>query len=313
MTTTPNNTARRANGRSRSRGYANWRPQAKTRALLDDVFAVFEIYENFRPLTLRQVFYKLVADYGYEKTQSAYDRLSDHLVRARRARLIPFDWMRDDGVVTMHSRWHEDPDDFWDDVGTQIRDYRRNRQAGQAQHVELWCESAGMVPQLAQIADAFSVPVYSSGGQPSLTAVRQIAARALDRSVPTLLLHVGDFDPSGDGIFSSISQDAAAFVRSDRVIQTQEILAVRLALTAEQVAEYSLPTAPPKQTDSRTAKWGGTETAQLEALPPDILASIVKGEIASCIDESRFSMEIEAEDQDRAELYLGLPAAGGTS
>ncbi|GGZ39709.1 hypothetical protein [Streptomyces bluensis] len=48
----------------------------------------------------------------------------------------------------------------------------------------------------------------------------------------------------------------------------------RVAVTPEQVAAYNLPTAPPKATDRRS--FSGTATTQAEALPPDILAAIVR-------------------------------------
>ena len=48
----------------------------------------------------------------------------------------------------------------------------------------------------------------------------------------------------------------------------------RVAVTSEQIATYRLPTAPPKTTDRRS--FSGTATTQAEALPPDLLASLVR-------------------------------------
>lgn len=106
----------------------------------------------------------------------------------------------DNVLAEYSSPWHEDVEDFWNDTGRRIRDYRRDRQEGQRYRVELWCEAAGMAPQLARVCDEYSVPVFSSGGFASLTAVRLIAHRALERIQPTILLHVGDYDPSGESI-----------------------------------------------------------------------------------------------------------------
>lgn len=97
-------TARRENRRLRPRGYATWRPQAKTEVLLGRVEDVIAEYEDFLPLTVRQIFYRLVASHGYEKTEAAYKRLGEHLNRARRAGRIPFETIRDDGVVTSPGR-----------------------------------------------------------------------------------------------------------------------------------------------------------------------------------------------------------------
>lgn len=56
----PEFTAGRENGRRRPRGYADWRPQAATKALLGDVEDVLDRYREHLPLTIRQVFYALV-------------------------------------------------------------------------------------------------------------------------------------------------------------------------------------------------------------------------------------------------------------
>jgi hypothetical protein len=266
-------TAGRENSHGRPRGYAQWRPQAKTRRLLESVEAVLQEYAQHLPLTVRQIFYRLVAQHGYDKTEAAYERLGNHLVRARRAKLIPFDSIRDDGVVTMHTAFYGGVADFHDETARRARRYRRDRQAGQDYYIELWSEAAGMIQQLARVANRYSVPVYSCGGFASLTANYDIAERALDRNVPTVLLHVGDFDPSGESIFESMAEDAAAFVEADRAIGTQLIVAERVALIGEQVKQYELPTAPAKATDSRSKRWEG-ETCQLEALWRDPLSSV---------------------------------------
>ncbi len=296
-------TSRREN---RPKGYAAWRPQTKTRILLGKVNEVLDEYANHLPLTVRQIFYRLVGQHGYEKTEKAYNRLAEHLVRARRARMIPFDVIRDDGVVGYSTAWYASPEDFWAETARRIRRYRRDRQAGQPQYVELWCEAAGMAPQLARVADEFSVPVYSTGGFGSLSAVKLIAERTLDRNVRTLLLHVGDHDPSGESIFAAIAADAAAFVEADRAIQTLRLDAKRIALTAEQVATYALPTAPAKPSDSRSRNWHGG-TCQLEALAPDQLAELVRDAIANELDDDAYKRQIEQEDHDIAELKRGLP------
>ena len=299
-------TARRNNGRRRPRGYAGWRPRPHTRALLAQVEEILAEYGDHLPLTVRQIFYRLVAAHGYEKTERGYARLCEALVRARRARLIQFDHIRDDGVVTISMDWFASPADFWDDAGRRARDYRRDRQACQPCRLELWCEGAGMAPQLARVADEFSVPVYSAGGFASLTAVRQIVDRALARDAPTVLLHLGDFDPSGESIFESMLADARAFLDEDRITMIEDIAGVRVALTAGQVEQHELPTAPPKRTDSRTRRWRG-ETCQLEALPPDLLAGLVRDAIGARLRADVFRRQVEQEDADRRALLRALP------
>ena len=300
-------TAGRENGHGRPRGYAAWRPQRKTLELIGNIEEIIDTYAEYLPLTVRQIFYLLVGHYRYEKTENAYERLCEKMVRARRAKMIPFDVIRDDGVVSYSTQWFDDPDDFWDDTGRRIRNYRCNRQAGQRQYVELWCEAQGMAPQLARVADKFAVEVFSAGGFGSLTSTRLVADRALQREVPTVLLHVGDLDPSGESIFDSLAEDAAAFVEADRVVTATRVEAERVALTRDQVGVYGLETAPAKKTDSRSKRWAG-ETCQLEALPPDDLARIVEGAIAAYFDADKLDAQIEQEKEHRFDLLGALPS-----
>jgi hypothetical protein len=100
MSGSPEITAGRENGRARPKGYAPWRPHRKTRLLLEQVEGVIDEYADHLPLTVRQIFYRLVGQYGYEKTELAYNRLVEALVRARRAQMIDFNVIRDDGINT---------------------------------------------------------------------------------------------------------------------------------------------------------------------------------------------------------------------
>lgn len=287
----------------RPRGYyEDWRPYAKTRALLDQVDDVLDEYQQYLPLTARQIFYRLVGKYGYDKTEPAYERLTGALAKARRARLIDFSSMRDDGVSVMTTRFYDSVEDFEDETARRAKNYLRNLQSDQDQRIELWCEAAGMMPQMHQVAARFSIPVYSCGGFVSLSAVRQV----VDRVVPTVFLHVGDYDPSGESIFDSFTRDVSAFVEDDLVIHTAGFEPIRVALTPQQIATYGLPTAPPKAKDSRTKNWKGGGTCQVEALTPAQLASEVTAAIVAYMD---LDLVDEIKDEERAERagLLGLP------
>src|SRR6266487_1486294 len=94
--------------RTRVRGFAPWSPKADTLALLDQVRGVLDEYEDYLPLTIRQIFYRLVGAHEYEKTERAYQRLIEHLNRARRARMIPMSAIRDDtGVILAPTTWRD--------------------------------------------------------------------------------------------------------------------------------------------------------------------------------------------------------------
>ena len=82
---------------ARPRGYVEWRPNADSAALLSAAQSVLEEYAEYGPLSARQIFDRLVAAHGLAKTDSSYDRVLNVLQRARRAELVPWAAIRDDG------------------------------------------------------------------------------------------------------------------------------------------------------------------------------------------------------------------------
>src|SRR5262249_56679661 len=105
--------------RTRRRGFAPWSPGQETLELLARVNAVLGEYQDHLPLTLRQIFYRLVGAHGYEKTEQAYARLGEHLVRARRARLVPMEAIRDDGGTTITPNMWASAQEYLDAVRDQ--------------------------------------------------------------------------------------------------------------------------------------------------------------------------------------------------
>ena len=73
----------------RHRGFIeNYQPRAATVDLIEHVQTVLRLYAGFPPLTIRQIFYRLVGasdeTVGYEKTERAYKRLVEAIGKARR-------------------------------------------------------------------------------------------------------------------------------------------------------------------------------------------------------------------------------------
>ncbi len=68
-----NVTAGRNSGRKRPKGYASWRPQKKSRIILEQVDEVLREYRAHLPLTVRQIFYRLVGAFSFPKTEQAYE------------------------------------------------------------------------------------------------------------------------------------------------------------------------------------------------------------------------------------------------
>jgi hypothetical protein len=283
----------------RVRGFAPWSPQAATLALLEQVRAVLAEYEDYLPLTIRQIFYRLVGAHDYDKTEQAYDRLCEHLNRARRARLISFDVIRDDGGVVEEPDCWTGVEQFWATLREMAEDFTLDRSDGQRTRLVVICEAAGMVPQLERVAHPFGITVMSGGGFDSLTDKHKFAAALAEHDRPTEVLHIGDHDPSGVSMFLAFLEDVEAFTRDLGGNATF----TRLAVTPEQITRHRLTTAPKKKSDKRA--FSG-RTCQAEALAPDVLASIVRTAIEQRLDRRIYKRVLKRERQVRRELLTKL-------
>lgn len=261
----------------RPRGFADWQPRAAGLQLVTSVKTVLDEYSAHLPLTLRQIFYRLVGTGVIGKTEKDYKRLCEHMNRARRAELIPMDAIRDDGTTLRAGHDFDDERDLRDYLMRLAGGARMDLQRGQPERLELWCEAGGMVPQLERIARPYGITVLSSGGFDSLTAKYETAERYAGQG-PTLVLHCGDYDPSGVHIFSSLEEDICDFVDS----LGGSVAFERVLVLPEHIEQHNLETAPPKKTDNRS--FGDHRTVQAEAFAPDVLARIVEAAITDQTD-----------------------------
>jgi hypothetical protein len=304
-------------GHTRPKGYMDWKPRPETARVVKQAIEIINEYKKYGPMTVRQIFYRLVGNYGYDKTEKAYKRLCEYMVKARRSQIIPFHHIRDDGGTTYSGGpYYKDMYGFMDHLAeNSVDDFLMDPRRGQTNSMMVFCEAEGMVPMLANMVAEYGVPVTGTGGFSSLTVTHSIAMGIVRSNKPTYFLHIGDYDPSGESIFTSMSQDIGKFVAehhggawSQDTGETfihpgddgYDFRPVRVALTPEQVEEYDLPTAPAKPSDTRSRNWVG-ETTQAEALPPDLLKDIVVDAV-----ESRFDMEklekVRKEEQEQREI-----------
>jgi hypothetical protein len=283
---------------------ATWNPRSATRRRLEQVKEILDQYHDQLPLTGRQIFYRLVGAYEYDKTEKACNNLWETLNRARRAGVISFDVIRDDGAIESRPLGFLSVEDFRQRVREMAeRGYEHDMLANQPHHVEVWCEAGGMVPQLATVAHSYGVPVFSSGGFDSVTVKYRAAERFANRS--TVVLHIGDLDPSGCSIIDSLADDIDAFVEDMDGIPVEWR---RVAVSLDQVERFNLPTAPAKDTDRRGDWQGGT--VQAEALPPDALADELRVALEDVLDLDLLEESRQAGSSEREALLRSLDDAG---
>lgn len=301
-------------GSSRPRGYFEWIPRPDAALVLGQVQDILDGEDE--ALTARQIFYRLVANYAYDKTEQAYGRLCENLVKARRAQLIRFNAIRDEKTDELGGDWgYSDTGHFWDELRESSSQYRRPLREGQPNEIELWCEARGMGPSLNRVARKYGVPVYATGGFPGVTVTHAMAQRVLHNErheQATIFLHLGDYDPSGEAIYEAMRDDVRAFVAGhlgsfDAADETFK--PVRIGLTQEQIEEHDFETVPPKKSDGRSKRWeeeGRFDSVQLEAVETDLLRSWAREAIEDGTDLTLLEESRERSEDERQRISDGL-------
>lgn len=184
------------------------------------------------------------------------------------------------------------------------RRFRLDRQARQPLRLWVLCEAGGMAPMLARVANPYGVAALTSGGFDSLTAKHDLAhelAAEMDTGTGAEILHLGDLDPSGEHLFTSLAEDVGAMCES---LFGARPRFTRLAVTREQADRLGLPTAPPKPTDRR--RFTG-ETVQAEAIDPATLSGILRDAIEArrCAATAADVLALEADMRAALVAKLG--------
>jgi hypothetical protein len=242
------------------------------------------------PVTLRQLFYRLVAAGLLPNTQPAYKTLSAKTAEARRQGWFPRLLDRGRAIHRYRSFAGDQQARSW-----LRRIYRRDRTEGQPFAVYLGVEKAGIVEQLTEWFGDLGIPVLALGGYSSQSYVQDVADDVAAQARPAVLLYAGDHDPSGEDIDRDFLLRTGCFDQVERV-----------ALTAEQVQAYQLPPQPGKTTDSRAAgfvaRHGRLVQVELDALAPDDLQALYLRAIGRYWDASVHQAALEREAQERERL-----------
>ena len=246
-------------------------------------------------LTLRQLYYQLVARDKIPNRVQEYSKLSSVLVAARMNGLT--DWsMIEDRTRRPHiPYWVRSIKEALVDT---IRQYRLDRQKEQEKCVEIWSEKDAVSNILKRVSEYFHIRLMINRGYSSCSAMKMALDRLQLPGRKTIILYVGDHDPSGLDMIRDIETRLDEFgLDSFKVIH--------VALTKEQIDEYNPPPNPAKITDPRARKYiyeHGSESWELDALKPNVLEEIVRKNVENYIDLDLFELMIKREKEDKEKL-----------
>lgn len=283
--------------------YEAWNPDGRS---LDQVRKANQIITEYQAqgfdLTLRQLYYQMVARGWRENTMQSYKRLGDVISRARRAGLI--DW---NAIVdrTRHLRGLSHWDGPEEILAAVAQQYNVHRWEGQPNRIEVWIEKDALVGVFEPICQELDVPVLSCRGYPSDSEVWGAAMRLcryveVGNQVP-VILHFGDHDPSGVDMSRDIEDRLRLFGGS----LLSDLIMRRVALNFAQVQQYNPPSNPAKETDSRFVgyeKLHGNKSWELDALEPTVLAGLVRKHVSQFIDQDLYDDQITRQTKERKQL-----------
>jgi hypothetical protein len=243
------------------------------------------------PMTVRQVFYRLVALGAIRKTETEYKSTVVRLLsEMRRDGDIPFSW------ITDNTRWMRKPQTHSDLAGTLTRfahTYRRDFWEHQDDYVEVWLEKEALAGVFYGVTEEWDVPLMVTRGYPSITFLHDAAYSIAAEDRPTFLYYFGDYDPSGLDISRAVEEGIEEFA------PWADFMFKRVAVTLEQVAKWRLPSRPTKRSDTRSRYFQG-ESVEIDAIEPSQLRTLVSDCIVQHVDGAELSRirEIEAAERD---------------
>lgn len=250
-------------------------------------------------LTLRQLYYQLVARDMIPNKVTEYDKLGETVSNARLCGLI--DWSAIvDRTRALRGTIHKDSPE--EAVADAANSFRIDKWENQPYRVEVWIEKDALAGIFSRVAARNDIDYFSCRGYTSQTAMYDAAKRLqwyLERGQTPIILHFGDHDPSGIDMTRDIRERLEMFTR-DVSIEVD-----RLALNMAQVRKYDPPPNPAKETDSRAGGYinlYGYSSWELDALDPDVLASLVDSAVDSYRDADLWAEKVAEEERHRSTL-----------
>lgn len=271
----------------------------KNELLLGKIQKILAQYKRLGyKLTLRQLYYQMVANDIVPNKVSEYQKLSTLLKNARLGGYVDWVVIEDRGrVPKMKSQF----DNLKDLMDAACHSFRLPRWDLQEFYVELWSEKDALTSILLPITEKYHSRLVVNKGYSSTSAMYKSAMRFIDakrRGKTCILLYLGDFDPSGIDMDRDIEDRLEMF-------RCYDVEFIRIGLTEDQIEELSPPPNPAKVTDPRANDYiekYGDISWEVDAIPPDILDKLVEKAILEYVDEDQYEYVIKQEERLKAWL-----------
>ena len=190
--------------------------------------------DEYKPLTLRQIYYQMVGKGYIDNNVSQYTMLSNLLKYARLKGFIEWDDLEDRGRIFHNLTGYKDKDIF---INTELESfltgYRRDLMQTQNKYIEVWIEKDALSSLFKNVCVYYSIPVIVCRGYSSITFLNNFKNRLkfyTDKFC--LMLYFGDFDPSGMNMVDSMDET----LKDELKVSNLEIK--RVALSRKDIDDY---------------------------------------------------------------------------
>jgi hypothetical protein len=278
-------------------------------------------------LTLRQMYYQLVARGHLENGQKHYKRIGDVLTKARYEGEFPLNGMVDRGRSIQGGSSTRCDDSIQTGAGDATNWIRNlpefllqtHRWYAQETYVSVWVEKEALAEIFEQTCNQLGVGWFACRGYPSVSSLYSFlktAERATEgerhprysfgdssweerhhgTAEKVVVLYFGDHDPDGWEIPRSCERNLN--ILQQRTGTEMEIEFKRIALNMDQIEEFDPPPFPAKITSSRYEKYNEehdtNDAWELDALEPPVLQQLITENVEAYFDEAIFDQQQEA-------------------
>lgn len=253
-------------------------------------------------LTVRQIYYQFVARGWLPNSVRNYKRLASILNDGRIQGLIDWNAIEDRTRSLTSIATSAGPKAK---IESTVKSFAVNMWRNQPYEIEIWVEKEALAGVIERTANRFRIPFLSCRGYTSQSemhlAAMRLKRRIIERKKKIVILHLGDFDPSGVDMSRDIYDRLQLFMGREFELLTFR----RIALNPKQILKYKPPPNPAKATDSRFRAFKekyGSQSWELDALNPTVIDRLLTRAIDKYRDLSIWDADVAREDKGRGLL-----------
>jgi len=258
---------------------------------------IIDVLTGDHPQSVRHVYYRMTDPRLPEpvpKTDAGYRTVQNRCLLLRRSGAVPYSWISD---MSRQGYFVSTFDGGADFLSRMSGLYRGDLWRDADVRCEVWCESRSIASVLLADCKELAVDLYPCGGFSSVSFVHSAAQEhnASNDWRPLQVFYIGDYDPAGVLIDTSLQKELRAHLAEDIELRFE-----RIGINTDQIAEYDLPTKPRKDTDRRSSQV--ELTVEAEAMPAHLLRSIVRERVESLLPADALAVSKVAEQSEREHL-----------